>query len=332
MENNKNNVETWSAGITSYVKKVLNHEFDSLPEISGLINSELAESIMSLASEYRNSLIRTEDYVRSLAEAENTLSHSQKIYSAMLNNSSVGITLVRERRFVLVNNKMAEMFGYGSPDELIGKLSRICYRSDRDFEEIGRSAYSTVKAGLEYKVEYIAKRKDGSEFWCLLSGKKISSDEADNADSVWIFQDIDEKKRQESRSSVIISSLADALFVVNGFKKITSYNFAFLSMFGFNEKNIGDDLSRLFDQKMNALIDKVFSNRDINKKNIYTDEISLSGNRTCKATATSMYLDIENSLSKDDYSADAFAGVVVTVRDITKEKEVDMMKTDFIST
>ena len=332
MENNKNNIEKESAGISAYIKKILNHEFESLSEISGLASSELAESIISLAAEYRNSLIRTEDYVRSLAEAENKASWTQKIYGAMLNNSSVGITLVRERRFILVNKKMAELFGYDSPDELTGKLSRICYRSDRDFQEIGRGAYSTVRAGLEYKVEYIAKRKDGSEFWCLLSGKSANPDEADNADSVWIFQDIDERKRQESQSSVIVSSLADALFVVNIYKKISSYNFAFLSMFGFNEKNIGDDLPRLFDKKMNALIDKVFLDRDINKKNIYTDEISLSGNRTCKATATSMYLDIENSLSKDDYAADAFMGVVVTVRDITKEKEVDMMKTDFIST
>ncbi|MDA8402249.1 MAG: PAS domain S-box protein, partial [Deltaproteobacteria bacterium] len=308
MENNKNNIEKESAGISAYIKKILNHEFESLSEISGLANSELAESIISLAAEYRNSLIRTEDYVRSLAEAENKVSRTQKIYGAMLNNSSVGITIVRERRFILVNKKMAELFGYDSPDELTGKLSRICYRSDRDFQEIGRGAYSTVRAGLEYKVEYIAKRKDGSEFWCLLTGKSVDIQEMGNADSVWIFQDIDERKRQESQSSVIVSSLADALFVVNIYKKISSYNFAFLSMFGFNEKNIGDDLPRLFDKKMNALIDKVFLDRDINKKNIYTDEISLSGNRTCKATATSMYLDIENSLSKDDYAADAFMG------------------------
>ena len=332
MENNKNSIEKGSAGISAYIKKILNHEFESLSEISDLANSELAESIISLAAEYRNSLIRTEDYVRSLAESENKVSRAQKIYRAMLNNSSVGITLVRERHFILVNKKMAELFGYDSPDELTGKLSRICYRSDRDFQEIGKNAYSTVRAGLEYKVEYIAKRKDGSEFWCLLSGKSANPDEADNADSVWIFQDIDERKRQESQSSVIVSSLADALFVVNIYKKISSYNFAFLSMFGFNEKNIGDDLPRLFDKKMNALIDKVFLDRDINKKNIYTDEISLGENRICKATATSMYLDIENSLSKDDYAADAFMGVVITVRDITKEKEVDMMKTDFIST
>ena len=332
MENNKNNIEKESAGISAYIKKILNHEFESLSEISGLANSELAESIISLAAEYRNSLIRTEDYVRSLAEAENKVSRTQKIYGAMLNNSSVGITIVRERRFILVNKKMAELFGYDSPDELTGKLSRICYRSDRDFQEIGRGAYSTVRAGLEYKVEYIAKRKDGSEFWCLLTGKSVDIQEMGNADSVWIFQDIDERKRQESQSSVIVSSLADALFVVNIYKKISSYNFAFLSMFGFNEKNIGDDLPSLFDKTMNALIDKVFLDRDINKRNIYTDEISLSGNRTCKATATSMYLDIENSLSKDDYAADAFMGVVVIVRDITKEKEVDMMKTDFIST
>ncbi|MHB1601887.1 MAG: ATP-binding protein [bacterium] len=326
MENNENN-------LSAYIKKVLNHEFGSLSEIPNSADSELAESILSLAAEYRNLLIRTEDYVRGLAEAENKASQAQKIYGAMLDNSAVGITFVRERRFILVNKKMSEMFGYDSPDELIGKSSRVCYRSDRDFEEIGRGAYATVKAGLEYKIEFIAKRKDGSEFWSLLTGKSVDdANEIGNAGSVWIFQDIDERKRQESQSSVVVSSLTDALFVVNASKKISFYNFAFLSMFGFSEKKLEDDLSVIFDKKMNDLIDKVFLSRDINKKNIYTDEITVGGDKICKATATSMYLDLEKSLSKDDYAADAFAGVVVIVRDITKEKEVDMMKTDFIST
>ena len=33
MENNKNNIEKGSAGISAYIKKILNHEFESLSEI-----------------------------------------------------------------------------------------------------------------------------------------------------------------------------------------------------------------------------------------------------------------------------------------------------------
>ena len=332
MNNIKNNKERDAAGISAYIKKILNHEFNSLSEIPDSIGPEIIEPILSLAAEYRNSLIRTEEYVRSLAEAENRASSLKSIYGAMLDNSTVGIVVVKDRRFILANKKMAEMFGYGSSDELIGKLSRICYRSDRDFEEIGRSAYDTVRAGREYKIEYIAKRKDGSEFWCVLTGKLADVNEKGIGESVWTFQDINEKKMEESRASVVVSSLTDGLFVVDASKKIAFYNFAFLSMFGFNEKQLKEDLTSFFDKKMNDLIDKVFLNRNIYKRIVYTDEINVGIDKICKVTAASMFLDIENSLSKDDYAADAFAGAVVTVRDITREKEVDMMKTDFIST
>lgn len=119
------------------------------------------------------------------------------VYRTILNNSLVGIILLRKRRFVQVNKKMAEMFGYGSPEEMLGKYSRILYRSEEDFLEIGGQAYSTISAGSEFKLEHIFRRNDGSDFWCLLTGKSVNPDEMDDADSVWIFQDIDEKKRQE---------------------------------------------------------------------------------------------------------------------------------------
>ena len=41
--NVENNLEKETAAISAYIKKVLNHEFDSLSEISGLTNSELFE-------------------------------------------------------------------------------------------------------------------------------------------------------------------------------------------------------------------------------------------------------------------------------------------------
>ena len=78
--NAKNNIEKESAGISAYIKRVLDHDFNSMTKILSLTNSEIAESIMSLASEYRNSLIRTEDYVSSLAEEKNKAAQAQKIY------------------------------------------------------------------------------------------------------------------------------------------------------------------------------------------------------------------------------------------------------------
>lgn len=121
------------------------------------------------------------------------------VYRAIFDNSLVGIALVRMRRFVRVNHKMVDIFGYDSPDEMRGNSSRICYRSDDFFAEIGRDAYATLAEGREYRREFIGRRKDGSEFWCMLTGKAILPENAIAADSVWIFQDIDENKKYQSQ-------------------------------------------------------------------------------------------------------------------------------------
>ena len=95
MENNKNNIEKGSAGISAYIKKILNHEFESLSEIPDSADPELVESIISLAAEYRNSLIRTEDYVRNLAEAENKVSRTQKIRPYYIRRYDAGFKRIR---------------------------------------------------------------------------------------------------------------------------------------------------------------------------------------------------------------------------------------------
>ena len=124
------------------------------------------------------------------------MSNANGVLQTLLENPLTGIILVRNRKIIHVNKKMAEISGYGS-DELIGNSTRILYRSDEDFNEIGRIIYSDLAKGREARFEILTKRKDGSEFWCLLSGKSVNPEETDNSDSVWIFQDIDEMKRQK---------------------------------------------------------------------------------------------------------------------------------------
>ncbi len=121
------------------------------------------------------------------------------IYRAIFDNSLVGIAVVRRRCFIHVNRKMAQIFGYDSPEEMRGQRSRICYVSDASFDEIGRDAYSTLMEGREFRAEFIGRRRDGSEFWCMLSGKSVIPGTAMDADSVWIFQDVDENRRYQAQ-------------------------------------------------------------------------------------------------------------------------------------
>ena len=191
------------AGLREYIGMVLDHDFSCLSPGPGCLSDVkekadegLVHSVRMLAEEYRDSLLRAEEIVGELAAVEEKNEELIARQDIILNNSLVGIVLVQKRKIVKSNHKMAEMFGYGSPDDLIGETTRFVYRSEEDFVEIGEIIYSDLKRGGETKIEFRAKRKDGSEFWCLLAGKSVGiEDESGEIDSVWILLDIDDEKK-----------------------------------------------------------------------------------------------------------------------------------------
>lgn len=122
---------------------------------------------------------------------------------------------------------------------------------------------------------------------------------------------------------VIIDNLADGLLVVDVYGKISLTNPALAEMFGLDQEEIKEQkIEKFFLEEMTDLFGRV---KDCDS-GIYTSEINLTGNRTGKAVATAIH-------KKETREESAMClGAVIMVRDITYEKEVDNLKTDFIST
>jgi PAS domain S-box-containing protein len=115
--------------------------------------------------------------------------------NAILENAFVGIAFLKDRRFFWINGKLEQMFGYGR-DEVAGLTTELFYPSRESYEELGREAYSLLASGETYNTERLMKRKDGSVFWCSLSGKAI--DPAVPAKgAIWILQDITQRRSAE---------------------------------------------------------------------------------------------------------------------------------------
>ncbi len=126
----------------------------------------------------------------------------------------------------------------------------------------------------------------------------------------------------------IIDNLVDGLLVTNTDNKITLVNPALLEIFELKDTSlIGKTCEEVFSPDVIQLIEQTKLAPD----DIFEAEIKLVNDGVGKAAATAIVrktYEAGNAVEIDDT---AF-GSVLLVRDITVEKEVDRMKTDFIST
>ncbi|CCO25331.1 ATP-binding protein [Maridesulfovibrio hydrothermalis] len=122
---------------------------------------------------------------------------------------------------------------------------------------------------------------------------------------------------------VIMDNLADGLLVVDINGKISLTNPALGELFNLTDEDVkGKDIESFFSDEMIRLFNLVKGC----EHEVYSSEIKLPGRRTVKAVATPIHK------WESDESEPICLGAIILVRDITYEKEVDNLKTDFIST
>ena len=127
--------------------------------------------------------------------------------------------------------------------------------------------------------------------------------------------------------SAIIENIADGLLVTDLNGIIIRLNPAFLDIVGAKEDDLLDKNIRDVLQPEMVELTKRATGRS--QRELVSNEISLSGNRIGKALATPIYQQTDDVSEELNYDC---IGVVTLLRDITREKEIDRMKTDFLST
>lgn len=115
---------------------------------------------------------------------------------AIVDNATVGIELIRNRRIESCNQGMAEMLGY-SVGELVGASTRLKFPSDAAFADLGSSAYAALQSGRSWIGDVEWMRKDGQRIWCRLHGKSVEPGQPDKG-SIWVSYDITAQKRADA--------------------------------------------------------------------------------------------------------------------------------------
>lgn len=153
-----------------------------------------------------------EDLRRSLAERD-----------VMLRTAPVGISFASNRRHRWVNDAFAAMLGCDK-SELVGHTSLSHFADRESWEAFGAEAYKVLATGSPYVTERLFKRKDGSLFWCQVSGNAV--DPADlSKGSIWINVDISERKRAEEEIRRALEKERELNELKSRFVAMTSHEF-----------------------------------------------------------------------------------------------------------
>lgn len=106
--------------------------------------------------------------------------------TAIVESTTIGIALLKDRVFVKCNGKVNALFGYDN-DELVGKSARCLYPDEESYAAIG-DGYRRLAQGERFRriIQFV--RRDGSRFWARVNGCALSGDLSRG--SVWMFEDV----------------------------------------------------------------------------------------------------------------------------------------------
>ena len=147
-----------------------------------------------------------------------------------------------------------------------------------------------------------------------------------------LFETLEERIKAATRElqatlaymTAILDNMADGLLATDTDGRITRINPAFKAMLGLQSiEMLGKRCDEVLDKDVRELVEATSSGRE----SYAVMEIGMANERIGKAVATAIYKD---ALLPED--AQEPIGSVLLTRDITREKEIDQMKTDFIST
>ena len=247
---------------------------------------------------------------------------------------SIGLT--RQRAFSWVNRWMADLLGYPE-NELIGRSARMLYESDEEFERVGRVKYANVNQGKMGEVKTRWCCRDGRVIDVLLRSMAI---DPLNLDEGVIFTglDITELKRfedelfqalssaQQARAHVdsILNSAADGMIVVTPELQISMVNDVADKLLSVRNFDCDTDcLEKIFaGTPVSAQVRAVFSGQPL------IEPFDLQG--SCLSGVDDGQV-IEARITAMRAGGQVVNGAIITLRDVTRERQLDKLKDEFIS-
>ena len=222
------------------------------------------------------------------------------------------------------------LLGLSSASLLLVAVYLLSRKVTQPILAIARAAIQVSGGNLKAQAPVLTKDEIGvlARAFNQMTGQLKQSNEQLSDYSRTLEQRVQEKTAELSdilaNLGSIIDNIADGLLVIDNEGKITRFNPALSEIFALGELDLAGKMCQ--DIFNSDLADLALQSK-ANPTEVYKAEVALASERMGKAVATGVFKE-----SCEDGEDTTFIGSVILIRDITAEKEVDRMKTDFIST
>lgn len=193
-----------------------------------------------------------------------------------------------------------------------------------------------MRFGKTYENELFIKRPGGEKRWILATASPVRNDKGEIIAGIVVFPDITEHKKIEEKIKeinkkleVIVQSVGDGLFVLDENKKIVLVNVATQQLSGYSQEEL---VGKEYTSRLKFILEK---DKELNTK--FIDDVYKTGvveemtNHTLLVRKNKKTIPITNTAAPLKDRVGRITGCVVIFRDVTKEREIDKMRTDFIS-
>ena len=152
------------------------------------------EQLFHTQSELERKILELEDTIKSLNERNEQIRRLDLQQLLIFEASPLGMALVVDRTAIMVNRSFCAMTGYDI-DDLIGKSTRINYRSQEDFEQFGAMAYPLLAAGKIVHGASVFRRKNGTCMDVSITGGLCDVNDSAGG-TIWMIEDITRNKKE----------------------------------------------------------------------------------------------------------------------------------------
>jgi len=221
-------------------KRTSSYEFRTIAKDGGI--RWITETITSIQYKGERAVLGNSMDITEQIKARNKLAELEALEASILEAIPHAVVGLRNRRIIFANDGVEAVFGWEA-EELIGRQTRVFYRSNRDFEAIAANLYSTLEHQRTFRSEFPCRRKDGQEIECMVSASRIG-ESLKEKNIVITYEDITDRKRAEAAYRIMADNSQAGVYVVqNGTFQFVNHNAAKYAGYSADELAGMDSLS-----------------------------------------------------------------------------------------